>query len=161
MCFYTLLIFNCLSSSHLGRTGHFYMLKYTALLGSVVDIKILKSLEFSAWKSLDVHKLGKDKNRKKLEGVIYQVMVQMIWHHVVTETTYCLQCQTNKKVHNYTRNICLLRGMTQNEVERSQKRVQATVFLNLTQCGKKSTMVMIKFKQSSSTKTTRKLNMHP
>jgi hypothetical protein len=70
---------------------------------------------------LDVHKLGKDKNRKKLEGVICQVMVQMIWHHVVIETTYCLHSQTNKKVYDYTCNIGLLRGMTQNEVERSQK----------------------------------------
>jgi len=41
----------------------------------------------------------KEKNRKKLEGVIDQVMVQMIWHHVVIETIYCLHCWTVKKVH--------------------------------------------------------------
>jgi len=41
------------------------MLKYTAPLGSVVDVKILKSLEYSAWNML-IHKLGKGKNGKKL-----------------------------------------------------------------------------------------------
>ena len=109
-----------------------------------------------------VHKLGKEKNRKKLEGLIYQVMVQMIWHHVMIETTYCLHCQIVKKVHDCTCNTCLLRAMTQNEVERSQNTVKATVFLTLTQHAKKlSTMVMIKFNQSSSTKNFRELNMHP
>ena len=35
------------------------MLKYTAPLGSVVDINILKSLEYSAWKML-VHNYGRE-----------------------------------------------------------------------------------------------------
>jgi hypothetical protein len=103
-----------------------------------------------------------EKNRKTLEGVIHQVMVQMIWHHVLIETTYCVHCQTVKKVHDCTYNIYLLSAMTQNEVERSQNTVKTAVFLTLTQCGKKlSTMVMIKFNQSSSTKNIRELNMHP
>jgi len=104
----------------------------------------------------------KDKSRKKLEGVIDQVMVQMIWHHVVIETIYCLHCQTVKKVHDCTCNICLLTAMTQNEVERSQNTAKVAVFLTLAQCGKKlSIMVMIKFNQSSSTNNIRELNMYP
>jgi hypothetical protein len=90
------------------------------------------------------------------------VMVQMIGHHVLIETTYCIHCQTVKKVHDCICNICLLRAITQNEVERSQNTVKAAVSLTLTQCGKKlSTMLMIKFNQSSSTKNIRELNMHP
>jgi len=89
-------------------------------------------------------------------------MVQMIWHHVLIETTYHIHCQTVKKVHDCTCNICLLRAVTQNEVERRQNTVKATVFLTLTQCGKKlSTILMIKFNQSSSTKNIRELNIHP
>jgi hypothetical protein len=63
--------------------------------------------------------------------VIYQVMVQMIWHHVVIENTYCLHCQNVKKVHDCTCNIHLLRATTQNEVERSQNTVKAAVFPDL------------------------------
>jgi hypothetical protein len=44
----------------------------------------------------DIHKLRKEKTGKKLEGVIYQVMVQMMWHHVMTVTTYCLHHQNKE-----------------------------------------------------------------